>query len=77
MTKKVTHGFIYKFSSSGKISAARKGKPGWNKGVPLTDSAKEKLSKNWSKRPILICDECGKPFRLLAAHKTKTHKKEL
>ena len=62
--------------ASEKISKARRGKTSWNKGIPRTNEVKQKLSDDWSKRPWVICDECGGSFRLLASHKTKKHNED-
>lgn len=58
---------------SAKISASRKGKPAWNKGIPRPESVKKALSEDWAKRPIVECPLCGREFKLLASHMTKKH----
>ena len=64
---------LAKSGASAKISAARKGKTSWNKGIPRSESVKKALSDDWANRPVVECPECGKGFKLLASHMTKKH----
>lgn len=59
-----THHFLFRTSKDftpewkANISAAKKGKPTWNKGIPRTEEEKAKMREGHSKREHLECPHC-------------------
>lgn len=61
-----THHFLFRTAEDftpewkANISAAKKGKPTWNKGILRTEEEKAKMREGHSKREHINCSHCGR-----------------